>query len=208
MSSVVEICNRALANLSHSIRIADIDENSNEADLCRLYYDSSRKRTLRAFPWNFAMAHELLAELDDDPVNDRWSVMYGMPAGCLAVRAILPEPAGGPVNKFEVALNADKNAKVILCDVGDATCRFTADIEDPELFDPQFDDALSWHLASQMAIALTGSVQMKQMAETQFQNVINATMVSDSSEGQPDDVPEAEWIRARFDGATNLQLDT
>lgn len=203
MSSVVEICNRALANLNHGIRISDIDEDSNEADQCRLYYDASRRAALRAFPWNFAMAYEALAELSDDPVSSQWSVMYGYPSGCLAVRAILPQPAGSTPNKFEVALNATKTARVIMCDVADATARFTYDIEDPTLFDPQFEDALAWMLASQMANVLTGSVQMKQMAETQFRNVINSAWVSDGSEGVQEPVPEAEWVRARFDGGND-----
>lgn len=197
MASIVQICNMALGYLNHGIRIDDIDEDSNEADQCRLYYETSRDAVLRGFAWNFAMRYETLAELDDDPISPQWAVMYGYPSDCLAVRAILPEAVAGVSNKYEIA-NLSGTTRVIMCNVGDATCRYTMKVTDPTLFDAEFVRALAWHLASELSVILTGSVQTKQMAETQYRNVINAAWVSDGSEGLPDAAPDAEWIRAAY----------
>jgi len=197
MPSQVSICNMALGYLNHAIRIAAIDENSNEADQCSLYYEPALRATLRAFPWNFAMRYATLANLGT-PISPSWTVMYAVPSDAVALRPIMPEIPGTPANKYEVAFNG--TAKVIMCNVDDATARYTAFVDDPNIYDAQFVTAFAWQLASEMALVLTGSVQMKQMAETQFRNVINSAWVSDGSEGIPDEPIEAEWIRARYDG--------
>jgi hypothetical protein len=116
------------------------------------------------------------------------------------VRRILPAIPGTPPNRWEVASIAS-GARVIMCDVGDAVAHYTADVTSPPLFDPSFLSAFAWQLAGEMAIVLTGSPQLKQLADQQFARAVNAAMVSNGSENPSPPAIEAEWIRARSEAA-------
>ncbi len=199
MTSAVQICNMALGYLHHGIRIAALDEGSNEADQCSLYYDPALRHALRAAPWSFARRYEQLADLGASP-SPAWLKAYAYPADALLVRAILPVVRGTPPNRFEVASTAAAG-RVILCDVEPATAEFTAYVSDPTRFDPSFVSAFAWHLASEMAIVLTGSAPLKQLADAQFARAVNSAMVSNGAEGVQPPAIEAEWIRARFDSS-------
>ena len=52
-TSAVSISNMALGHLG-SKPIASIDENTQGARYCKIFYDVTRDETLRDFPWNFA----------------------------------------------------------------------------------------------------------------------------------------------------------
>lgn len=197
MASQVQIFNLALANIGSKAQVDAPDEASNEAYYCNLFWDDARKASLREHKWNFASKYESLADLGT-PVTTKWDYMYAFPSGALAIREILPRITGQPQNEYEVALNAAGSAKVILCDIDDAEVAYTSDVTEPELFDPQFVEALSWKLGSLLALPITGSVQIKQAAETMFRNVLNSALTSDGSEGQAEEAPEASWIRARL----------
>lgn len=195
MTSAVQISNMALGYLNHGVRIAALDEGSNEADQCALYYDAARRTALRSAPWSFASRYATLADLGA-PASPLWLRMYAYPADAVMVRGILPSVRGTPPNRWEVASIAS-GARVIMCDVEDAICHYTADVTSPPLFDPSFLSAFAWQLASEVAIVLTGSAQLKQLADQQFARVVNAAMVSNGSENPSPPAIEAEWIRAR-----------
>lgn len=198
MASKVSICNMALGYLNHAIRIAAIDEGSNEADQCALYYEPALRTALRAAPWAFAMRYETLADLGT-PVSPNWTVMFAYPSDAVAIRAILPVVRGTPPNRWEVALAPALGTKVVMCDVGDATAAYTAFVDDPTLYDAGFVSAFAWALAAEMAIVLTGSLQLKSLAEQQFKQAVNAAFVSNGSEGIGPQAVEAEWVRGRYD---------
>lgn len=198
MASKVSICNMALGYLNHGIRIAALDEGSNEADQCSLFYEPALRSVLRAAPWSFAMRYETLADLGT-PVSPNWTVMYAYPSDAVAIRAILPRVRGTAPNKFEVAYSASLASRVVMCDVGDATAAYTAFVDDPTLYDPQFVTAFAWQLAAEMALVLTGSLQLKSNADTQFNRAVNLAMVSNGSEAVGPDQIDADWVRARYD---------
>jgi hypothetical protein len=197
MPSKVSICNMALGYLQHGIRIAALDEGSNEADQCSLYYEPALRSALRAGPWSFATQYATLANLGA-PAAPGWTLMYAYPADAVAIRAILPVIRGTPPHRFRVARSAVLG-RVILCDVGDAVAEYTAYVDDPNAYDPQFVTALAWQLASEMAPVLTGSPQAKAAADQQLARAINAAFVSNGSEGVGEPAVEAEWVRARFE---------
>jgi hypothetical protein len=197
MSSQVQICNMALGYLNHGIRIAALDEGSNESDQCQLYYDHALRSALRAAPWAFAKRYASLANLSN-PVLTEWAFMYAYPIDGIIIRAILPRVASTPPNRWEIA-STTSNQKVILCSVPDAVACYTASITDPSLFDPQFVSAFAWQLAGELAIVLTGNPGLKQMADAQFGRAVNLAMVSNGAEEVGPPAIEAEWIRARED---------
>lgn len=199
MTSAVQICNMALGYIHHGIRIAALDEASNEADQCSLYYEPALRAALRAAPWSFASRYATLADLGA-PASPQWLKMYAYPADAITIRAILPVVRGTPPNRWEIASTAAAG-RVILCDVDPATAHYTAFVDDPTRFDPAFVTAFAWMLASELAIVLTGTVALKQLADQQFARAVNSAMVSNGSENPSPPQLEAEWVRARGDSA-------
>ena len=73
MASDVEICNRALAQL-HVSGINSLDENSAQAQRCKLLYTHVRDGLLEDFDWQFNHQIKALALLTDTLFN--WVYVY------------------------------------------------------------------------------------------------------------------------------------
>lgn len=94
--SDVSICNKALGAIGTRTTITSLDEQSNEAIQCNLYYKSLRDAVLRAEHWNFAgfqapltliaAANNAAGPLPPMP----WQYEYAYPSDCLKCRYILP----------------------------------------------------------------------------------------------------------------------
>lgn len=99
MSTVTEICNRALSEIGSRVLVTDFDTDTTPAAVqCQLWYNTLRRQLLQAAPWSFArktVVLETLALLSDDPMPDGmypWAVKYAYPTDCLRINYILPPP--------------------------------------------------------------------------------------------------------------------
>lgn len=95
---VVSLYNQALGKVGTRTTVSATNEGSNESNACNVFYDSVRKATLRAAPWNFARKQALLTQLKssaDTPntVPAPWAYEYAFPNDCLRARHILPQVA-------------------------------------------------------------------------------------------------------------------
>ncbi len=83
------------------------------------------------------------------------------------------------------------------------TAVYTAKVEDPTQFSPDFADALAWRLASDLAMALGFSDARRQYAERMYRDVIYKQRATQFNEMQGD-IPwlrrQSEVIRARWGG--------
>lgn len=109
MTSAIDVCNNALANIGARSSIASLTENSPESRACALQYDTVRTQLLRAAPWNFArkfITMSLLKALPGTPENQTaavdqlwhttyppppWFYSYAYPSDCLLARYVLPQ---------------------------------------------------------------------------------------------------------------------
>ncbi|MDK2769916.1 MAG: hypothetical protein KYX69_19635 [Sphingomonas sp.] len=159
MSSVVFICNLALANLGKP-GISDIAEPSAEATACRRFYDHTRDTLLQVYPWRFAGAKVALAQVANDRPGE-WGYAYVKPTDCLKARWV--EPVYSETNP--APQDGDAAASVrhpheieggrVYCDLSPAVLRYTRRLTDPTRFSPLFIDALAWHLAVRLAMPMT-----------------------------------------------------
>lgn len=96
MTTDIEICNMALSEIGTQSTIATLAENSNEAIQCNVWYNTLRKRLLRAAQWGFARQQVVLTLLGD-LIPDNTSVYpylfkYAYPTDALKIRYILQPP--------------------------------------------------------------------------------------------------------------------
>jgi hypothetical protein len=180
MTSEVGICNLALSHLGQGA-ISSLDENSTEAELCKLAYPVARDASLRDHPWNFAMRREALALLAETPPPG-WTLVYQYPPDCLAARYILPEIGCGKP-PFEVALGGSGHIRVILCNEPQAWLAYTARVTDTTVFDPLFVQLVTVRLAADLAQPLTGEAAKQQGLLRLYEGLLQTARASDANEG-------------------------
>lgn len=96
MTTKYDICNMALSEIGTQSTIASFTEQSNEAIQCALWYDTMRRRLLRAAQWGFARTQVTLTQLAD-AVPDQtapypYLFSYAYPSDALKIRYILATP--------------------------------------------------------------------------------------------------------------------
>lgn len=108
MTSITQICNRALASIGTRSTIASIDEDSPEAQNCKLIFEDTRDEILSMAPWNFARktgTGTLIKSAPGTPTNTSsaagpwtsaqpappWLFEYAYPSDCIQVRMLQPQ---------------------------------------------------------------------------------------------------------------------
>lgn len=113
MTSAVDVCNNALANIGARASISSLTEDSPEARACNLQYLTVLGTLLRSAPWNFArktITLSLLKALPGTPENTTtpttttwqtdypppgWLYAYAYPNDCMLMRYVLPQGYSG-----------------------------------------------------------------------------------------------------------------
>lgn len=204
----VDICNRALDLIGHQKRITALGpaDGSAEALTCNDHYTSAVNELLELREWNFATVKRELEALDesDDPAYD---YAYEVPEGMLKAIALLEDGASDNYlrNGFEVApqnyeMHADEDGVVrIYSDTADAWLRFTKYVTDPNLFSPQFLNALYWLLASKIAGAIIkgaeGGRERDRCLQMFAMALGEAAKVDAVQQKRPVETPIATWQR-------------
>lgn len=161
MASKTELCNMALNHIGISILVNNIDtDTTKEAKTCRRWWDTALKFAIRYTDWNFTRYYIPLALLTGS-VPSQWKYKYAYPVDCQMLRAItIPgQRVVHPDQRipFEIAteLVGAVVQKVVFTDQQEAEARCSRLITDTTLFDPMFDLAHSYFLASLIAVPLS-----------------------------------------------------
>lgn len=153
-SSEVAICNMALGHVGISIFIDSLGEASQAANVCRVYFEPARDFALADFDWNFARNRAAMADLGTPPTN--WLYRYALPTDCLTVRHLIVagqrEPKANERIPYEIGEEGE--VRVLYTDQPEAELVYTRRVTNPNLFSAQFVMALSYLLASHIAMPL------------------------------------------------------
>lgn len=199
MATAIQICNLALSHLRHSKRIASFTEQSEEARLCSLFYETVRDLVLRDVRWPFSTKIKSLGLIQEEP-NDEWLYAYEYPSDCLLARKILSGIRNETrASRVPYRLGHLDGARVIFCNRQDAKLEYTMQVTDASLYSPDFVMAMSYRLAVYLAPTLTGGdpdnlgVRCMQMYEAES----SAATANAFNEEQQEEHPESELIRFR-----------
>jgi len=232
MPSAIDICNMALGEIGSRTLVNSLGEDTPAGVQCTLFYNTLRQQLLRAAPWGFARKTLALTSLglatdDPNPVPFPWQAMYLYPPDCLGMRYILPPPFPTqvadvpdvsttllvpwcPPSRTWRYLKSYDDAStpartVILSNVVQALGVYTADVEDPGLFDPLFVNALAMMLASKLVMPLTGNAGMKGDYFKLAFNAVQEARARDGNESITSSDVVVDWITTREVGNyTNL----
>lgn len=227
MSSDVQICNRALAEIGTRSTIVSLDEASTEAVNCKLQYTPMRQALLRAAGWGFARAQCTLTTLGTAANNTSpfpYLYEYAWPSDALKIKYLVDIPPGwpfptgpqtnnpptgdpGPIpmfapsrkNRFLVSSDIVNGSRqrVILSNLFQAIAIYTADVTDGSQWDPLFEEALVCLIASKIVIPLTGNAGMKTTFAQIAQQKVDIARAADGNEARPTTDHTPDWIKAR-----------
>lgn len=198
MTSVVLICNQAIGRV-RADTIAALTDDTVQAQACTTYYESSRDFVLADFPWNFAGKVIALSKQQETPIE--WGFGYAYPSDALKIRKLMDASQlrqyKDPV-AWEVGLNSS-DTKSIFSNLDVSYAKFTIRLTDVNKFDPHFVTALSWYLASEIAIPIAGTAKGRILADRAakgYQNVLAAAYSANANEGDEGPPRDPETIRA------------
>ncbi len=225
-SSVADICNRALSEIGAQSTIASLDEESQPAVYCKLWYDNIRQGLLRAATWSFARRQVVLAELGnlaDATSPYPWLYKYQYPSDCLKFRYVLAPPflvegaitppqvgvgipgllnlAPSRQNRWLINGEVDPltgvNSTTIVSNVIQAIGVYTADVTDVNQFDTLFESALTSALSYKLCMPLSGNVGMRDSFRLQAEGSILHAQVASGNEALATTDHVVDWVAAR-----------
>jgi len=199
MTSVVAICNRALANIAKQ-RIDALDEGTAEARACRLFYEPVRDAVLQSYPWRCAGKTVALAEVASPP-SSPWLHAYQRPFDCLRVRWIRPNYSTSDrcvlTLQQEVSIPYDVDGDLIFCNLPVAFLRYTSRLADVTSLSPLLAEAIEWHLAARLAMPLTKDPKIRADALQLARDIQSKAEVADANETHETSDHDSEMIEAR-----------
>lgn len=193
-----DICNMALSFISRQ-RIDSLDDQSEEAKHCKIYYDHTRKRLLKMYNWGFARKIERLALRTNDVPG--WRFCYGYPNQCLAVQFVFDEnhAATKEMNRQEwQIMTISGNDRVIATNVEEAYAEIIQDVVNTEEFSEEFIEALARMLAANLAAPLTASNDLVNINMQLAQNAIAMAMQQNATETERRTQWPRKYEQARF----------
>jgi hypothetical protein len=198
INSAVSICNQALGKIGISQFIANLEtEQSNEARVCRVYYEAARDRVLQAMPWGFARRVAELQDIGTPPAG--WLYRYRYPNDCLFARKVIETGAteDSPGQPFTVSEDEANGGLAICSNTYPASLIYTARITNTALFSALFTDALAWALAVDLSAPLSAQPSMAQSASQAYVATLAQAAARHLNEDQPQDTYVSELMAVR-----------
>lgn len=184
MSSVVDICNKALSILGQK-GIVSLDDNSPEAYACRIHWEPLKNEVLRKHPWNCSTKRLALSRLLEAPAFE-YRYQYQLPMDCLSVLEVVPEAY------FVV------EGRRLLCNEESVSIRYAQAIDDSTKFDSQLAAALAFLLASEICYNITKSTSLTEGLYKIGTDKLADAKASDSFEGKIKDKRASKWLDAKY----------
>lgn len=191
----VSICNLGLMLVGIPAITSFNDENNN-AKLCKDFFPVLRDRVLRDHPWSFATAFHQLQKLDEESGDPGFSEVCALPGDLIRVIELVGDR---PYRRIE--------NKILVRELP-ATLVYTRRVEDPELFDETFVEALQYLLAAEIGLSNTRDTQLIAMFRQEYERRLAIARSIDSQENRyamQNGPRRSRWIRGRGQGAENYR---
>ncbi len=183
MASVIDICNLALGHIGDAAEITAISppDGSSQAAQCSKYYPIARDECLSDHNWGFAKRRQLLAAISGDAPSG-WEYWFTIPNPYLVARQVVTEDYDTPI-RFEIE-GHDTHGTIVLCDTEDAELWYTTQVTDTTKYPAEFIHALSWLLASYLALPITRNPAIKKSSFEQYLHVLGKATSIDANAGK------------------------
>lgn len=205
MASAVDIANMALAHLGEEPAITSLDappSGGAHAKKAAIFYPIARDALLEMHDWHFATRRIVLAELDEDTLDDGgerpagYTYGYSFPAECVKIQRVTPVEATDDTNSQDFLVETlESGDKVVWTNVEDACAIYTKFVTDTTKFSPLFRSALAHMLASHLAGPIIKGREGRSVAAEHLKHallVVGQAGASDANARQQSDYTSRE----------------
>tara|TARA_R110000782_G_scaffold65543_1_gene133381 strand:- start:17733 stop:18323 length:591 start_codon:yes stop_codon:yes gene_type:complete len=195
MTSEVDICNLAMADIGSTAVISSLGESSVEAKYCNIFYEAARDALLEEYEWPFAHRKVELASTGTPP--QQWLFQYAYPNNTIACRRIWQLDRQAAPLPFELIASDDLQSRLIVTDTATASMMVTSKVTLPTLFPPKFIEALHFKLASMLAMPITKKRTMRSDMLEAYARALTSAATSSLNQ-QVGALPrDPDWITGR-----------
>ena len=184
-TSVVQIVNNALVKIGANA-ILTLTEDSEAARAANLIYEQIRDSCIRDHVWNFAVNRVELAQNSTAPAFE-FSYQYNLPSDCLRV-----------LQMEDMSMLYKIEGGKLLTDEGTAKILYLARVEDVNLFDAMFVEALSARLAAELSVTLSESNTLYSNMMEMYQRKISDARSMDAQESGYIEIVADTWLNSRI----------
>ena len=183
----VTICNLALMMVGIPA-ITSFDENNNNAKLCKEYYPVLRDRVLRDHHWSFATKNIPLQQMNEKSPDAKYPFVCGLPGDVIRVIRLEDD---SPFLRVGNRLFVQSFPNRLI---------YTSRVEDPNLYDETFVEALQYLIASEIGLANTRDGQLMDYFRKRYEQSLATARSIDSQENRfsfRTSKKRSSWIEAR-----------
>ncbi len=185
----IDIANSALSKLGAEL-LTSLTEDNDRAVLFNALYEQVRDATLEAFPWSFALKRTTLAQSASTPTFD-WAFAYPLPADCLKVEKT-------DEDDYPWTVETIGGTEMLFSDRGSMKVKYIFQVTDTAKFSPTYVEALTEHMASEMAMGITGKSDLKKLHYEIYAVKIKEARTRASQQKSADIVEPDDLITHRF----------
>jgi hypothetical protein len=198
MSAKIDICNLALGLIGKDT-IQSLTATNEAARKCNQVYEIAKRSLLRKHDWGFANKTVPLSLIADETIPG-WDFLYTYPTDAVLIRKILNE---GSANTdlgadWIETITPDSLVKAIATNQEFAYAKYSANIDDTEMFDYAFVEAFSALIASMIAFPLTGDIKISQQMYAYYKEKLADATVSNKNEQKPPKNDNSSYVDVRF----------
>lgn len=195
-TSVVQIVNNALVKIGANA-ILTLTEDSEAARAANLIYEQVRDACIRDHVWNFAVNRLELAQNSVAPAFG-FAYQYNVPSDCLRV-----------LQMEDVDMFYKIEGGKLLTDEGTAKILYLARVEDVNLFDAMFVEALSARLAAELSVTLSESNTLYSNMMEMYQRKVADARSMDAQESGYLEVVADTWLDSRsgYSGGSGVSVN-
>lgn len=198
MTTVVDICNEALAEV-RADPIVNITDNNPRAIACKRFYDRDRKYVLRSHPWNFAIKRSPAIVAEATAPEFGFTNYHAFPTDFLRLLTVHHTDVVG-IGEDQSTLTPEMYAvegQMIASNEAEIYLRYIYDLEDTAIFDNMFNTCFSYKLASSIGYQVTGSTTLKSEMFKLHKLALREAKGIDGQERPPVVVRRSPLARAR-----------
>lgn len=184
----IDICNQALMSIGGEL-ITSLDENSQEARLCKTIFTTSLQTLLEEHEWNFATKRAALARAVATPLYD-YDYAYPLPSDCLRVIEFQYQ------DDYDFVIEDD----MVLTNVKTCKIKYIYEVEDMNKLSSMFRQALISFLAATLAPYLTNTAPYAQGAAQQFMLYMRKAKTYNARESKKTKSTDGDWLDVRVGG--------
>ena len=165
----VTICNMAL--MAAGIPpITSFEETNDNAKLCKTFYPVLRDRVLRDHNWSFATAYFDVQQSAEESPDPEYPVVCILPGDLIRVLNLLDN---SPYRRI---------GNRLLVTHFPVTLVYIKKVEDPNLFDPAFTEALQNLISSEIVLSASRDIQQSQYFRNEYERKLAIARSIDSQE--------------------------